>query len=165
MDRAALLSHIRNALAAISTPRFFETERGYQGALLAQLEQRIPKELLPEGTIIEQEYQKRLEQHGLSIRPDIVIHEPFDTRRHKDRAEGNIAVIELKLNATSLQAADDFANLCAMIRVLRYPLAVFINIGSTSTLTQVAPPEAKGCLVCFAVSIKDGTVNVAEEQV
>jgi hypothetical protein len=165
VDRTTLLAHVRDSLAQIRAPRFFETERGYQGALLAQLEKRIPHALLPEGAVFEQEHQKRLAHHGLSIRPDIIIHEPFDPARHKNRTEGNIAVIELKLNATLAQAAGDFKNLCAMVSVLRYPIAIFINIGSALTLAHVAPPEAKGRIACFGVSLRNGSVDVVEEQV
>lgn len=152
MDREILLRHVRESLAAIRNPRFFETERDFQGALLAQLEQRIPKSVWPEGTIIEQEYQKRLKQHGLSIRPDIIIHEPFDPEHHMDRTEGNYAVFELKLNATETEATEDFDSLRLMIEALHYPLAIFVNISSQVTwadcLTTPRRKSAASCSPC-----------------
>ena len=78
MDKETLLARITTALEAVTAPRFYESERGYQGALLGELKRVIPEHLLPADTIIEQEYQKRLKTHGLNIRPDIIIHDPFD---------------------------------------------------------------------------------------
>jgi hypothetical protein len=75
---------------------------------LVELAKRVH---LPAHAIIDQEYQKRLSLHGLTTRPDIVIHEPYQQNRHVSRTTGNIAVIELKRNASAEQAVADFANL------------------------------------------------------
>ena len=162
MNRYELLTHIRESLASISTPRFFQTERGYQGALLAQLNNRIPKHVLPKGAIVEQEYQKSLARHGLRIRPDIIIHEPFDQSRHADRAEGNIAVIELKLSASQAEACDDFKSLAAMIDLLHYPVGIFVNIGASQTHAGFVQPEMKDRIVSFAVVLNNGHVQVTQ---
>jgi len=162
MDRHKLLEHIRESLASISAPRFFETERGFQGALLTQLENRIPNYVLPEGALIEQEHQKSPAQHGLRIRPDIIIHEPFKPERHSTRTEGNIAVIELKLNASKVRAQNDFNSLAEMINVLQYPLGIFINIASHKTHSELVPLSVKDLIVCFAVSLDNGHVKVVE---
>jgi len=163
MDRELLLANIRKSLASISVPRFFETERGFQGALLAELTRRIPKYVLPDGAIIEQEYQKRLAEHGLTIRPDIIIHEPFDPNRHADQREGNLAVLELKLRASKDEAAEDYKSLSKMIEVLRYPLGLFINIASDATYVELIPRGAKTHIVAFAVSLREGHVRVVED--
>jgi hypothetical protein len=102
MDIDTLLAGMHAALSACAHPRFFETERGFQGQLLVELAKRVH---LPAQAIIEQEYQKRLYVHGLKIRPDMVIHEPYQQSRHVRRATSNIAVIELKHNASAEQAA------------------------------------------------------------
>lgn len=115
---------VRDALTAINNPRFFETERGFQGELIAHLAALQ----LPDQAILEQEYQKRQREHGLTIRPDIIIHEPYDPKRHAARTEGNYAVLELKLNATPGEALEDFHSLATMIKVLHYPLGIFVNI-------------------------------------
>mgnify|MGYP001603160778 FL=1 len=164
MDRNTLIQHLRECLTLIRNPRFFKSERGCQGELLALLKQHIPNEVLPYGALIEQEYQKRLGTHGLKIRPDIIIHEPFDPKRHQDRTEGNHAVMELKLNASPAKASDDFNSLLGMINTLQYPLAIFINIASTATHIHLAPEETKGRMVCFAVSLANGQVHVVEDQ-
>ena len=61
--------------------------------------------------IIEQEYQKQMSAHGFRIRPGIIIHEPFDPSLHACRSDGNIAVIELKINASVSEAIEDFNSL------------------------------------------------------
>jgi hypothetical protein len=43
MDRNTFLEHLTAALRAITTPRFYETERGFQGELLARLQRAIPE--------------------------------------------------------------------------------------------------------------------------
>lgn len=161
MEPTALVACIRESLGSIAAPRFFETERGFQGELLAQLARRVQ---LAEPAIVEQEYQKQQQKHGLTIRPDIIIHEPFDPQRHADRTRGNLAVVELKLNATEAEATQDFQNLAAMLRVLRYPIGIFVNIGTTLTYGDLVPHEARGRIVSFAVSLVEGSAHVIEER-
>lgn len=161
MEIETLLIVFRESLAAVATQRFFETERGFQGALLVELHKRIPDHVLSDA-IIEQEYQKSLTHHNLKIRPDIIIHEPYDPSRHANRCAGNIVVIELKLKASQADAAEDFKNLAAIINVLDYPHGIFVNIASDATHYQLVPPEAKGRVICFAVSLDKGHVQVVE---
>jgi hypothetical protein len=163
MDQEALLAHLTDALERITAPRLYETERGFQGALLAELHKTIPGQLLPDGTVIEQEYQKRLHMHGLTIRPDIIIHEPFDEARHKSRQEGNIAVIELKHAASQKDASDDFESLAKMMEALAYPMAAFINIASETTHAALVPENWKGRIACFAVFLRNGQAHVIRE--
>jgi hypothetical protein len=144
-----LLSRIEVALQSITHPRFFETERGFQGQLVAALVNVVP--VLMPAAVVEQEYQKRLELHGLRVRPDIIIHEPFDATRHTSRQDGNVAVIELKLNASAAAAKEDFSSLIAMMEALAYPAGVFVNIAANETHAASLPDEAKGRVACFAV--------------
>ncbi|WP_341314534.1 hypothetical protein WN982_04245 [Paraburkholderia sp. IMGN_8] len=161
MEHEMLIRNFRDALSSIAEPRLFETERGFQGALLAELHRLVP---LPVGTVIEQEYQKRLQVHGLSQRPDIIIHEPFDPTRHRTPAEGNHAVVELKLQATRAQAIVDFGKLCVIMDVLEYPLAIFVNVGSPVNHVEASPPALRGRLVCFAVWKEGASVKVIEDR-
>lgn len=156
-----VLLGVRDALAVITAPRLFQTERGYQGALIGQLAGRLH---LPDHAIVEQEYQKQAGQHGLTIRPDIVVHEPFDPERHSARTEGNVAVIELKLRATPAEAVADFKSLRAMLDLLRYPLGVFINIAAAVTYADLVPHELRGRIVCFAVSLVDDAPQIVEQR-
>ena len=118
MDSKELLTVITGALTSVTDPHYYEDERGFQGEFYAQLRMRMGKIALPQGALLREEYQKRLEEHGLRIRPDIILHEPFDPARHRGRDEGNHAVMELKRRATSGTAADAFTNLVAMIDAL-----------------------------------------------
>jgi hypothetical protein len=73
MDRDIFIEHLTTALRAITTPRFYETERGFQGELLVGLHRAIPQGFLPERVIIEQEY------HLMTVRqnvPSVAVHEP-----------------------------------------------------------------------------------------
>jgi len=164
MDHETLLAHIHRALETISHPRFYETERGFQGALLAALERTIPEHVRPPGAVIEQEYQKRLGQHGINLRPDIIIHEPFDATRHATRQDGNVAVIELKLNASQADARSDFESMEKMMAALNYPMAIFINIATEQTHAALVPDAARGRITCFAVSIREGRAHVIEDR-
>jgi hypothetical protein len=51
----AMIPIIVEALRSVRHPRFFDTERGYQGELLAELRARMPEAGLPGDAVIEQE--------------------------------------------------------------------------------------------------------------
>lgn len=127
----AVVPIIVEALKSIRNPRFFDTERGYQGELLAELRIRLPDTGLPGDAIVEQEYQKRIPEHGINVRPDIIIHVP--TLEGCSRRQGNFVVFELNLRAGAAESEEDFANLDAVLAALDYPLGVFVNIASSHT--------------------------------
>jgi hypothetical protein len=160
MNIETLIEIIRESLYAIEEPRFYETERGFQGQLLIELSKRIPK-YFPDGmAVIEQEHQKTLELHGLRIRPDIVIHQPFDQVIHETRRHGNFAVIELKLRAGPKKAAEDFKNLYSMLTLLDYPVGIFINIGHSCPQAIHVPDGARGRIIAFATKLMPDGVQV-----
>jgi hypothetical protein len=150
--RDDVIDSVRRALLSVSSPRFFESERGYQGELLVQLARVLP-DLQAPAAIVEQEYQKLLRLHGLRLRPDIIIHEPFDPTRHRSRLDGNVVVFELKRRAGPVDARAAFTSLATMLRVLSYPLAVFVNVDSSKTHITEAPAELRQRLVAFAVKL------------
>ena len=160
MDK--LLNIVKESLAAVNHPRFYETERGFQGAFLSELNQRLPF-LQWDGAIVEQEYQKRMPHHGLKIRPDIIIHVPFDEGQHDSRKEGNFIVFELKLNAGEKEALPDFENLSNMCEILGYPLGIFINIGSRNTFLNRYQGPLKEKLHAFAVNLNGEQVEINED--
>lgn len=162
MDR--LLNIVKESLVAVDNPRFYKTERGFQGAFLAELSRRLPS-LRWEGAIIEQEYQKRILPHGLRIRPDIIIHVPFEEGHHNSRREGNFVVFELKLNATVEKAMYDYSNLSSMCEVLDYPLGIFINIGSDNAFLKEFQGACKERLHAFSVFLEGTRVRVRDEYV
>lgn len=153
MKTAHLVWSLERALNAIVAPRYYETERGFQGALIAELSKFLPGSVLPPGAIVEQEYQKTLQTHGMRIRPDLIIHEPFHPSRHSGRDIGNHAVFELKFRGGKQNAADDIDSLGRMIEVLRYPIGIFINIDSDATHEDAVPTHLKDRILCFAVRL------------
>lgn len=98
-----IMQAIRDSLSVITHPRFYRTERGFQGEFGAELRNRLPRKVL-DDYFVEHEYQKNLKDHGITIRPDLVIHIPYEESGFDSRAEGNCAVIELKLNANKARA-------------------------------------------------------------
>ncbi len=156
------LNIVKESLAEVKHPRFYETERGFQGAFLAELGRRLP-ELQWEGAIVEQEYQKRMVDHGITVRPDIIIHVPFEDGHHISRREGNFVVFELKLNASPEEAMPDYDHLSNMCEVLGYTLGIFINIASDSAHLNAYQGLHKEKLRAFAVSIQSGQIEVHDE--
>jgi len=114
----------------VTHPRFFETERGFQGAFQANLQAALGDTAHPDA-IVEEEYQKRIKIHGIRRRPDIIIHVP--TASGGNRRDGNVAVFALKLAATQAAARRDFDALDAMFTALHYPFGAFVNIGNGRT--------------------------------
>lgn len=155
MDSKELLKIIVAALTSVTNRHYYEDERGFQGEFYAQLHLRLRDMVLPERALLREEYQKRLAEHGLRIRPDIILHEPFDPGRHRGRDEGNHVVMELKRRATPGTAADAFTNLVAMIDALNYPLGVFINIDSARTWVESVPEAHRTRIVCLAAHLDE----------
>ena len=141
----------------------YENERGFQGQLLIELSRRLPTGSL-QGAILEQEHQKTLVRHGLTIRPDIVIHEPFDPAVHRSRKDGNVAAIELKCRASPRQASDDFENLILMLSALRYPIGIFINIGHSRTHAERVGGHSRGRIVAFSTTLTPLGVRVVQSR-
>ncbi|MFZ0270330.1 MAG: hypothetical protein WAL34_00645 [Acidobacteriaceae bacterium] len=157
------LTLLRQALENIREERFFQDERGFQGALLQELSQRVAHGAFPGDPIIEQEYQKRLPLHKIRIRPDIIIHVPFERGIAEERYEGNFVAMELKRRATTKRAKEAFANLVQMKRKLHYPLTIFINIDSVQTHAAVCPKSIAGQTACFSVRLEDGRCVVRRD--
>ena len=163
MDESEVFQVIRGSLRAVSGARFFQSERGFQGEFLSALRARLPDiRGLDSDVIIEQEYQKRAQEHGLTIRPDLIIHVAFDPNRHPDRKHGNYVIFELKLNANSTDARAAFCHIARLMEILHYPLGVFINIGSSEThFSEVVRPEA-GRVAAFGVTLENDQVEICE---
>lgn len=155
-NQEQFLTLLKDALEHIREPRFFETERGFQGELLALLHHRLGEAQLPGDPIVEMEYQKKIPEHGLNTRPDIIVHIPFDRGHAERRDQGNFVAIELKLRSTENEARVDFAKLVQMRKVLGYPLTIFVNINSDVTYANLLPEAIAGQTVCYAVRLEDG---------
>jgi hypothetical protein len=127
-----IVAATERALRAVAEPRFWRTERGFQGRFYCALQQVLDSEgLLPDGRILEMEYQKGWCRHGMRQRPDIVLHIPTE-ESNAAPYENNFAVWALKRAATLTEASDDFEKLDQMFDRLRYPVGVFVNIAATN---------------------------------
>jgi hypothetical protein len=155
------VSVLRQALQSIVEARFYHSERGYQGALAAELATRLTAlHIWPGNPIVEEEYQKRLDVHGLRARPDIIIHIPFERGSMADRHQGNLAVIELKRRARREAAFSDFDKLLHICSTLSYPLGIFVNIDAKDTFLQHYDAPHVSRLKAFAVRLVDGLPTI-----
>ena len=149
---------ITRALRRVTNARFFESERGYQGELFGELRGALPAIALDGHAIVEQEYQKRMRDHGIDRRPDIIIHVPTD--EGGNRREGNFAVFELNFKAGPREAQEDFDNLDMVIDRLNYPLGVFVNIDSVRTQASHYIGPHRDRIHFFATRLIDGAVAI-----
>lgn len=153
VDQNALLDAVTASLEAITSPHYYEDERGFQGQFYAQLFLRLPELLLPEHALLREEYQKRARLHGLTIRPDIILHEPFNRLRHANREQGNLMVVELKRRANAKSAGEAITSLAKMLHILKYRLGVLVNVDSASTWSELVPLEHRSKIACVAISL------------
>lgn len=162
MDRQRFIAAVTEALGKISEPRLFKNERGFQGELLAALRSRLQEAKFHGDPIIEQEHQKRVRHHGINIRPDLIIHIPFDRGVTERRSDGNFVAIELKRNEKDVVAA--FENLRQLKERLDYPLTILVMIDSMKTYADLCPESIADQTVCFAVRLEDGAplVKIAQ---
>lgn len=131
LDVRTFREGLYESLRRIRHPRMYQTERGFQGALVAELSAMRDALGIPTAEfLVEQEYQKRFGDHGINIRPDLVIHVPYDPARHGNRRQDNFVVFELTLRADVREAQDAYANVATMLGALNYDIGVFINIDS-----------------------------------
>lgn len=142
------------SLLAIHHIRYFHTERGFQGELIRELNNRI-EGIFPPGTIAEQEYSKSISRHGTSQRPDIVLHVPAEYSGLGIK-ENNFAIFALKLNAESDDAIDDFNKMDIMFQQLNYQLGFFININSNKHHLEHYSGPYRSCIHGYSVLLNKG---------
>jgi len=147
------------ALHRVTTPRFFRSERGYQGRFYCALQEALDRRgILKNGLILEMEYQKG-GRHHMTQRPDIILHVPAE-ESGAPVYENNFAVLALKRQASQDRALEDFRKLDEMCEYLHYPLAVFVNVDSCEHhLQRYAGPFGER-LHAFAVRSDDGALRI-----
>jgi hypothetical protein len=147
------------ALLAVEHPRFFRTERGYQGRFYCFLQGQLEaRGFLRGDDIIEMEYQKSA-RHGFYRRPDIIFHVPAEVSG-APVTENNFAVWAFKANAKSEGAKEDFDKLEEMFEHLHYPLGSFVNIGTEHHhLGEYNGTHAER-MHGYAVSLQNGKVSI-----
>jgi len=161
------INTLRTAIGRVREPRYFSTERGYQGQLLSELDGLVAAETDDfTRPIVEQEYQKRAHEHGITLRPDIIIHIPFERGASPTRRDDNHLVILLDLSADKAEAEEDFGQLSTICCKLNYPIGAFINISSTDLWLPdyIAKIDDSFRLYEFAVSLDDGCLRINEAE-
>jgi hypothetical protein len=157
--RHALTAATYTAIRRTSEPRFFETERGFQGAFYSSLRAELDRlGLITGGAILEMEYQKSA-VHGLSQRPDIIFHIPTEHSISSSVAENNYAVWALKRLATIAEAQDDFEKLDQIFRELQYPIGFFINVASADNMRSHYRGAYGNRLSAVATNLMESQVN------
>ncbi len=149
-----------DAMKLIVHKRFFQTERGYQGAFCSSLEKELDKrKILNDEIILEMEYQKS-ERHGMSQRPDIVLHVPTDKIHVLSKNVGNYAVFAFKHQASKKDAIEDFDKLDEMFWKLDYQLGIFISVNSNNHCLEFYNGRYKSKIHCFGVWLENNTVKI-----
>lgn len=156
-----------SAIKRIKEPRFFLTERGYQGQLASEFDKLLDAEPATlDRPIVEQEYQKRAKAHGIRLRPDIIVHIPYERGVSPTRRHDNYLVILLKLSATQRKSEADFNKLSTICSILDYPIGVFVNVASTDLwlphFADKFADKANNSFVLheFAVSLNGGHLHI-----
>jgi len=122
-----LASSIKKTL---TNERYWKSERAFQSEFYCFLkEQHETINLFPKGAILESEYQKKLDEHGLRLRPDLIVHMPTEIT-HANVRKNNYLLIQFKVHATLRKAIADFKKINDLIRILDYPIGIFINVDS-----------------------------------
>jgi len=155
-----VIETILTAVRSITNPRFYKTERGFQGELDGLLSASL-RDKEPRDAIVEQEAQKTLKLHGIRRRPDIIIHCP--TQEGGDRRIGNYAVILLKRRGDENAARKDFLALDEIIDALDYPIGTFINIDSPRTYSALYRGRFRERLHFVAVHLSQDGVVLAHD--
>ena len=156
-----MIPTITACMRRITRPRFFETELGFQGELLAELRGALPRAGLPGDAVVEQEYQKRLRDHGINVRPDLIVH--VQTPTGGNRRQNNFVVFELNHQAGPKEVREDFDNLDAVLRALDYPLGVFVNVASGRTQAAHYRGPFRDRVHFFAVRLRNNAVELRHE--
>ena len=163
MNQDHFLQLLRLALQAIREPDLYETERAYQGALLAEIRARLDQDpIWPGSPLVEQEYEKNAAAQGVDVRPDVIIHYPFDRGVFEHHGQGNYAVLELRRRAGKQTALRDYAKLNTLCTVLDYAMGIFINVDATEVFMPAYDGEANNRLHGFAVQLRGGLVYIQE---
>jgi hypothetical protein len=135
MNSELIIETIIEALKHMDSPRFFKTERGFQGRFACALYERFDaKKIFQDDTIIEEEYQKKIDLHGTKLRPDLIVHVPVESSHSSSRTENNFVVFAFKKQANKDRAKEDFEKLNELFEKLKYPLGIFININGRSEI-------------------------------
>ena len=161
MNTEQIIKIVVKALKNMDSSRFFKTERGFQGRFACALYEILDAEsLFPDDIIIEEEYQKRIGNHGTRLRPDLIIHVPVESTHSSDRTENNFVVFAFKKQADEDEAKEDFKKLNEIFEVLKYPLGIFVNINGPESFLDGYSGSFKNRIHEFRVTQNNDKFNI-----
>lgn len=161
-----LIEATLEAISKVRNPRYFCSERGYQGQFYCQLQSILEEQnIITADLILEMEYQKQVQNHHMTQRPDIILHIPSEVSGASS-TENNFCVWALKRGTNSTGAREDFEKLNMMMEVLNYPVGIFINIDSGRHFLESYDLSYKNRIAAISVLLQDDVllVNVATFQ-
>jgi hypothetical protein len=166
-----LMRILLEAIGLVREPSLFRDERGYQGELKSKIDRLIDTKvpLADFSTpLVQEEYQKRAERHGITLRPDLIIHVPFERGVSPTRKNDNYMVILLKRSAGWAKAKENFSNLEIICSGLNYPVGISINVASSKLWLPKLTPKIPSCFTLHEIAVKlvNGTpsLKVASRQ-
>jgi hypothetical protein len=152
-----LIRALLEALAQIKDPTLFLDERGYQGELKSKLD-RILELQIPNDDFaspqVREEYQKRADRHGITLRPDIIVHVPFERGVSPTRKDDNYMVVLLKRSPGRAKALANFRDLETICSALQYPIGVSVNIASSRLWISQLSAEIPSCYTLYEISVE-----------
>lgn len=157
-----IIDSVIEALKQIQSPRFFQTERGFQGRFTCALYKVFDaKNILPDDTIIEEEHQKRIKFHRTRLRPDLIIHVPIKFGRSGSRTENNFVVFAFKKQANEDKVKKDLEKLNELFEKLGYQLGIFINIGGLKSFLYKYSGPFKTRVHEFCITQTNSKLNIS----
>lgn len=144
------------ALRKIKDPTLFLDERGYQGEFKSKLDPILATHFDPDDFATPQvrlEYQKRAHAHGIILRPDVIIHVPFERGVSPSRKHDNYVVMLLKRAPSRKKAMENFDSLEVICASLEYPIGMSISIGSSKKWLPEVPPEIPSNFVLHEINV------------
>lgn len=165
MNPHIFLELVVTAFKTVSTPRFYKTERGFQGRFACALYKVLDaRGIFPDDLIIEEEYQKSIKDHGIRLRPDLLIHIPVESSGIEGRDKNNFVAFAFKKNASANDAKSDFNKLEEIVEKLNYLLIIFVNLNSESALLKYYSGQYKDRIHGYAIEIgQNGQIMLQHE--
>lgn len=149
------------ALSSITQPRYYRSERGFQGRFYYLLQAELEAAQITDAdTLLEMEYQKRALLQGTRQRPDIILHVPTE-HSGQPRDQNNHCVWALKLRASPDAAQEDFRKLDEMFDHLAYQLGIFVNLASGRHWVEEYTGIHKTRILGVSVLLRDGMATTS----
>jgi hypothetical protein len=164
MNKQEIIKLLKGCANKITEDRLFYTERGYQGVLASLLSDKLKRyDIWPGKPLVEEEYQKCITKHKIQLRPDIIIHIPFERGVYEERNLGNLLVIMLKLNSSKKTALKDYDKLALICKKLDYLFAGFLNIGKPNSYFSSYQGSYRERMFGISIIKRNGVISIKHD--